>query len=96
MKTPAPAELARSFSRNVKRFLRRIHFTEAVRRNRLQENPSVCHTHDFCDANELMISAFREHGIEDFSMADEAMCRLWNEAWDMAKKAGFDEKEIKG
>ena len=60
----------------------------AVRLNRAEGNPNVCHTHDYCDANMVMERAMRECGESGRTVA------VWNAAWDMAKAAGFDEKRI--
>ena len=99
MPNPMPAVLARAFSRDMSACLSPLHLSEVVRRNALQANPSICHSHDFCDANMVMNQTLQEFGVVDFDVADEAgqlaMCRLWNEAWGMAKQAGFDEKAIR-
>jgi len=38
---------------------------KAVRLNAEEEDDNVCHTHDFCDANQVMLDAFEEMGIID-------------------------------
>ena len=74
---------------------------DIISRNEAEEDDNVCHSHDFCDANEAMLQAFEQAlGREmhlpsevesgDCSEADEFydMC-LWNDAWGMAKQERF-------
>lgn len=52
----------------------------------------VCHSHDHCDANELMGYAWCEMFGSDFPLADaatDADMELWNDAWAIAKAAEF-------
>lgn len=46
------------FAVRVESCLKRSDLKEMRRRNALQTDPSICHTHDFCDANALMDEAF--------------------------------------
>lgn len=67
-------------------------FAEMQRLNAAETNPSICHSHDFCDANMAMLEAFEMMGVtssvdyEDaYSVeAEHARC-LWNAAWALAK-----------
>lgn len=61
-------------------------FYEKVRqRNAKEPSRGVCHSHDFCDANEVMLGALAEHGLgKQFDAGDEGHCALWNAAWDYA------------
>lgn len=45
-------------------------------------NTRICHSHDFCDANQAMLNALTDTGLS----YDEA---LVNEAWSIAKRQGF-------
>jgi hypothetical protein len=54
-----------------------------VTRNAGETNASICHSHDFCDANMVMAAAFTANGIEP-DVDDEAVCTLWRQAWDIA------------
>ena len=64
-------------------------------RNAAQDNPDVCHSHDFCDANMVMQIAAKNLGYaENFDTADtedrvDDCCNLWNAAWNEAKSTGF-------
>ncbi len=49
----------------------------------------TCHTHDFCDANMAMDAAFRTVVGHEVDGDNENDCRLWNEAWSLAKTKRF-------
>lgn len=75
---------------------------EVVARNKAEQNPGVCHSHDFCDANMAMLEAGvtvfgREIvDLEGGPLGDHAGVELWNEAWSIAKAADFDPSKIEG
>lgn len=64
-------------------------------RNELEEDPDVCHSHDYCDANVFMDEAFAE--VMGYSVASllpdipDNDNRRWGTAWDYAKVFGFAE-----
>ncbi len=65
-----------------------------IERNMTQPDSHICHSHDFCDANQIMLDAFEEvHGREANVGTDEdsapdmdAMQAAWN-AWKAANGA---------
>lgn len=59
-----------------------------VRRNR-QRRDNTCATHDYCDANMLMMAAFHEFGYVPCEVESADVVSIWNAAWDMAKRAEF-------
>jgi len=61
-------------------------FAEMRRRNKADHNPLVCHSHDFCDANEAMLEAFRIAVGREADVDNEADCALWNAAWNLARQ----------
>ena len=69
--------------------------SEIRRRNRAETNPSVCHTHDFCDANLLMDDAWRFTFGRDTNLDDEVDCAVWSNAWARAVAANFEVRKIK-
>ncbi|MCK1671087.1 hypothetical protein [Bradyrhizobium sp. 150] len=84
--------IAEAFAEVLRQWLTREEM-EAVRsRNASQSNPGICHSHDFCDANMAMDAAFRGLSIptcldlDDDTKEHEEACRLWNDAWDVAKR----------
>lgn len=71
---------------------------DAIRRNAGEADPMICHTHDFCDANECMIAAFEQLGLEilpEDETEKEHALHLSGRAWDKAKAAEFDTLKLK-
>lgn len=54
-----------------------------VARNCSEKDSSICHSHDFCDANVAMIEVFEEHGLTFYNID------LFNKAWNKAKANNF-------
>lgn len=46
----------------------------------------ICHSHDYCDANEVMAAAFSEFDLPDVTDegATDELRRFWSSAWDYA------------
>jgi len=63
---------------------------EMRQRNTKQECTAICHSHDFCDANETMAIAFRRvmgrDMVPDEGEISQEDCDLWNSAWNHAKR----------
>lgn len=88
---PSPVGLARWFCRKLTETLTAEHLADAVRLNaaaRAAGDLSVCHSHDHCDANQVMLDAMALYGL-DFDPNDEKLTALINSAWDIAKAADF-------
>lgn len=83
-------QLAAKFSEVLRRWLKPKQLEKINRLNRHETNKSICHSHDFCDANQAMLDAMEALGMSDFNPSDESLMELINAAWDMAKAAGFD------
>jgi hypothetical protein len=83
-------QLAAEFTREVRAHLGE-QLDEVNRRNATKEYIGCCATHDYCDANELMLRAYATivQIPEDDIMLDETM-ELMNAAWDLAKKSRFE------
>jgi hypothetical protein len=64
-------------------------------RNKAQDHPSVCHSHDFCDANEAMAEAFQSVVGAEIDLQDDSHLALWGDAWTMAKASGFTMEEVR-
>jgi hypothetical protein len=91
--TPEQAnELAAEFSKQMLRCLGVEKLREAVRRNDKERDKRICHTHDFCDANEVMIDAMDELGYEldDGEDDGEDNCDGINMAWGIASANKFN------
>lgn len=91
--TIKPARLAAEFSRLLREALTAKQMALVVKRN-LTNWPTVCASHDFCDANMVMGDAFerlmgRELSLPLTTRKGQRDAELWNKAWDIAKAGGF-------
>lgn len=90
-----PATLAAAFARAIREYLTRKELAEVIERNRAEPDEGICHSHDFCDANEAMVEAFEQCGLPmDFESQTDL--NLWGKAWNIAAHAGFDPAKIAG
>lgn len=85
-------QIADQFILIINEWLTKGELAKVNRRNKIND-PHVCATHDFCDANMAMHEAFMSFGIDPLSsehgpMSDE-MVYLWNTAWGIAKNQKF-------
>lgn len=71
--------LAREFSHSLSSELSPDEMNELVQKNRSEENPGICHSHDYCDANVVLHEVFMKHGMD---VADEGGRERWGELWD--------------
>ena len=81
--------LAHEFSRILRDWLTEDEIKQVIERNAEFDDPAVCASHDFCDANMAMYEAFENimgHPIDTRKKADVAM---WDKAWNMAKASDF-------
>lgn len=89
--TIPPLELAKAFCRQLHKELDDGTMQLVNARNDLAESEgdhSTCATHDFCDANQVMLDAIESIcGFADYHFAQNEMI---NAAWDIARKARFD------
>lgn len=86
---PHTSELAHEFSRVLREWLTDDEMEQVIERNAEVDDPRVCASHDFCDANMAMYEAFERvmgHPIDTRKKADVAM---WDKAWNMAKASDF-------
>lgn len=82
------AMLAGRFAAEMKSELTAAELRQVRERNASGDYAGACATHDFCDANMMMHSAFvAVVGVDphDDGMSEEH-CELWNEAWNIAKR----------
>lgn len=87
--TEQTAKLARAFSAVLLEWLGPGRVAEAAALNDVELNPDVCHTHDFCDANEAMLVAFERALGREADVQSDDDTALWNAAWDRAKADRF-------
>lgn len=78
-------DIAVAFDRLLRCAIAPADYDRVIELNRAEPNPHVCHSHDFCDANEVMAEAFEDWtGSEPRPDSDEDTS-LWNNAWDTWK-----------
>lgn len=73
-----------AFVKGLTKTLTAEQFAEMCKLNAEETSTCVCHSHDFCDANEVMAEAFESVGVE-FDLSDDADRALWSAAWGCAK-----------
>jgi hypothetical protein len=81
--------LAREFGSLIQEALSRSEFQAVIDRNKNEESDSVCHSHDYLDANMYMDEAFQAVMLREIDLDSESDTELWNDAWSIAKAAGF-------
>jgi hypothetical protein len=62
------------------------HYVEAAARNQRENDPRICHTHDFCDANQVMIYAFNAVLGYDPDIQSEADMAIFDAAWSVGRE----------
>ena len=78
-------------------------------KNANESDSSICHSHDYCDANMTMDRALSDAGFISMSEASDGMqtdddadaisekiIPVWGAAWDIALRAGFIIDDING
>ena len=81
--------LAHRFSGTLRSWLTEAQMDEIVEANANEESRLVCHSHDHCDANEAMASAFVEVTGKHVDPMNDEQRELWNAAWDLAIEQKF-------
>lgn len=80
-------ELAKTFSFKLAEEIGKFKVCRVNRRNKNDKDKRVCHSHDFTDANQVMIDALAEFGEEpDLNVG---FTKLIDDAWTLAKKNLF-------
>lgn len=83
------AILANQFSIELNRALTPQQIAETNLRNAFEENPNICHSHDFCDANVVMLDAAHAL-VTDYDDEGESIDNdLFDAAWEIARAAEF-------
>lgn len=60
-----------------------------IARNKKQSDKNICHSHDFCDANEVMNEAFQKVFGRELDSDSDFDASVWNNAWKQAKENNF-------
>jgi hypothetical protein len=77
--------LAQEFTARLRATLTSEKWIELIDLNSNESNPAICHSHDYCDANQIMIDSISFIGIEY-----SAESTLWSDAWLHARLELFD------
>ncbi|MBK1901985.1 MULTISPECIES: hypothetical protein [Burkholderia] len=87
----AAARVAKAFCEGLGSTLTASELELVCERNRSARDSGACHTHDFCDANAVMVSAFVTCGLVDSGaeVVTDDLQPVWNTAWRLAADAGF-------
>ena len=84
-----PAQLAGAFTSVLRSWLTDAELTAIDAANHAPDaDPSVCASHDYCDANVAMVDAMERLGLT-WSATDESQAALVDAAWSQAKQIGF-------
>ena len=86
-----PEELALRFVATVRSNVTDEDFAEILKRNKTYP-PGCCATHDFMDANMLMLEAFEALAKRDMDFESDADTALWSAAWEIATTQYLTEK----
>lgn len=82
--------LAQNFGRQLRKELTLSDVQSIAYRNATEPIPSICHSHDFTDANEVMNAAWQAtYPRHPFDLHNEAHCDHWSAAWTLAKQQQF-------
>jgi hypothetical protein len=76
--------LAYAFSENLRACIGIEKLHDVVLLNQAETNPAVCHSHDYCDANQVMIDTLQAAGINTTVPVD-----IINGVWNQAKANQF-------
>lgn len=79
-------ELSLEFSKLLKQELTPEQLNEMKELNKSEPDNNICHSHDFCDANQIMLEAFENILHREPDLNDQADIDLINNAWSIAKK----------
>lgn len=82
-----PETVALEFTRLIRKEVGMENFRQIRRLNATPDYNygSCCASHEFCDANMLMLEAFQNLGFEP-DLSNDQHVALWNDAWDVARR----------
>ena len=80
--------IAEAFAETLAQMLSKDEFAEMKHRNENNRayHDGVCASHDFCDANVPMGTAFKHIIGREPNSASDADAAIWNDAWSLARK----------
>lgn len=94
-KAVSAVALARAFSEALHGYLGAGIMRTVVEKNAGAKRDNCCASHDFCDANMVMLGEYaRLSGEHEDDVDLDAVIPQFNDAWDIAKAAEFDVTRI--
>lgn len=86
--------LAAEFAKLLKNEIGEENLDKVVKQNKVND-PWICASHDYCDANMVMVTAFENIFGHEFHESEDEKVNdlediLWNKSWTLAKKNDFD------
>lgn len=58
--------------------------------NAAESDPQICHSHDFCDANQALLDALERLELDyDSAIDDDHLCPITDYTWTQVKREGF-------
>jgi hypothetical protein len=82
---PSPHHLACAFLEELRCAIRPEDLHLVFERNEAEPDKLICHSHDFCDANQCMLDAFARLGCPvEFESLNDELGELIEAAWAMA------------
>ena len=82
--TETELALARAFDVELRAEIGADKYADVIRLNRLPQYDCACASHDFCDANMVMLSAYQRatgREVPDCDEQTEGDMPVWNYAW---------------
>lgn len=79
--------LSKVFLYTLKNRISKQDFEAACQRNAVQQQPNICHSHDFCDANMVMAQAFEAASGIKVDIENDNQRYIWTSAWRLATGA---------
>ena len=89
--------LARAFCNQLEYEIGARNVNAAAKANRAEPDLLSCHSHDYCDANMVMLEACKCIGVDVWNpdgTFNDAATETWNEAWGIARAAGLKASNI--
>ena len=82
--------LAQNFGQQLLKELGPPQLLTVIKLNATETAPSICHSHDFTDANEVMNEAWLlTYPDTPFDPHNSTHCSHWTAAWSLAKQQQF-------
>lgn len=94
-----PTELAKEFSRLIREKLKPADMGKVIALSKSGDYTTACPTHEFCDANQVMMDAFENLAGRPYSFDDDSTDHeITEQAWTIAREHDFyhNEKLAKG